>query len=97
VTAPARPKVRADLAVVEIDGEIIVYDERDGDLHHLNSAAAVVFQLLDGTSTAVELAASIAEAFEVRADEVESQVRTVIRRFRSAGLLDERVKASQRV
>lgn len=91
-----KPKVREDLAVVELDGEAVVYDEESGDLHHLNPTATIVFSLCDGTSTVKELAGEISRAFEVSADKVEQQVRGLLREFRKVGLLEGslKVKAS---
>ncbi len=85
-----RPKTRDDLAVVELDGEAVIYDERSGDLHLLNRTATIVFHLCDGTGTAREFASDIAEAFGVHTDEVDRQVRSLLRGFRKAGLLEDR-------
>ena len=74
--------------MVELDGEAVVYDERSGELHHLNTTATLVFDLCDGTASVKELSADLAEAFQVPPDEVERQVRALLRRFRKAGLLD---------
>jgi PqqD family protein of HPr-rel-A system len=84
----ARPRVRDDLTVVELDGEAVVYDERSGELHHLNPTATLIFGFLDGTATVRELAADVADAFGVPADEVETQIRTLVRSFRKLGLLN---------
>jgi PqqD family protein of HPr-rel-A system len=82
-----RPKTRTDLTVVELDGEAVIYDEQTADLHHLNPTATIVFGLCDGTATMAEMATDISEAFGVPAPEVETQVRSLIRRFRRAKLL----------
>jgi hypothetical protein len=87
MTAPIRPRVREDLAVVEIDGEAVVYDEHNDDLHHLNPTATVIFGLFDGTATIREMSKDISEAFEVPAVEVEMQVRALLRQFRKVGLM----------
>ena len=86
--AAVKPKVRDDLTVVELDGEAVIYDERSADLHHLNPTATIVFGLCDGTATMPRIAADISEAFGVPADEVEAQVRALVRRFRAADLLE---------
>ena len=86
--AATRPRARADLTVVELDGEAVIYDERSGELHHLNGSATLIFGLLDGTATVRELAADVAAAFGVPAGEVASQIRALLRQFRSLGLLD---------
>ena len=88
MTPPVRPLAREDLAVVEIDGEAVIYDEATGDLHHLNPTATIVFALCDGTGTIPELAADLGAAYGVPSDEVEQQLRTVLRTFRRQGLLE---------
>jgi hypothetical protein len=83
-----KPKARDDLAVVEIEGEAIIYDDRNGQLHHLNPTATILFNLCDGKSTAKEFAVDIAEVYGLPLRDVERQVRALIREFRQAGLLD---------
>jgi len=87
--AMTKPKAREDLTVVELDGEAVIYDEVGGDLHHLNSSATIIFALCDGTETVKQMSAEIADALSIPPQEVEPQVRTVVRDLRSAGLLDE--------
>lgn len=84
----ARPKVREDLTVVELDGEAVIYDDISGELHHLNPSATLVFGLFDGTATVRELAADMADAFDVPAQEIESQLRDLVRQFRKLGLMN---------
>lgn len=88
--AAVKPKVREDLAVVEIDGEAVIYDERTGDLHLLNPTATIVLGLCDGTATVKEFSSDIAGAFGMPAENVERQVRTLLRDLRKAGLLEDR-------
>ncbi|MGQ0671114.1 MAG: HPr-rel-A system PqqD family peptide chaperone [Actinomycetota bacterium] len=84
-----KPRAREEgLTIAHLDQEAVIYDERSGDLHHLNPTATLVFQLLDGSATIKELSADIAEAFGLNPEEVEGQVRSLVRRFRRAGLLD---------
>lgn len=83
-----RPRARGDLTVVVLDGEAVVYDEASGELHHLNPSATVVFGLLDGTATIRELSGDVADAFGMPREEIETQIRTLVRQFRRLGLLD---------
>jgi hypothetical protein len=83
-----KPKARAELTVEDIEGEALIYDERTGDLHHLNPTATIVFSLCDGTATVKEMSGDISAAFQMPADQVERDVRALIRDFRKAGLLD---------
>jgi PqqD family protein of HPr-rel-A system len=84
---PTKPQIREDLTVVELDGEAVVYDERTGDLHHLNPTATLVFGLCDGTATGRELASDIAEAYGQPVDDVVEQVQRLLRQFRKVKLI----------
>jgi PqqD family protein of HPr-rel-A system len=89
VTVPlVKPKARADLAVEELDGEAVIFDEESGDLHHLNPTATVVFGLCDGSATMRDLSADLSGVFGVPLEEIEAQVRTLVRQFRKANLLE---------
>jgi PqqD family protein of HPr-rel-A system len=88
VTRPIRPQTRQDLAVVVLDGEAVVYDEDSGGLHHLNPTATIVFQLCDGTTTVREMSSEISEVFGIPADDVEREVRALLRGLRRSGLMD---------
>jgi PqqD family protein of HPr-rel-A system len=90
-----KPKARADLAVEDIEGEALIYDERTGDLHHLNPTATIVFSLCDGTATVKEMSGDVSAAFQMPADQVEREIRALIRDFRKAGLLDGGTRAAQ--
>jgi hypothetical protein len=86
-TPPHLPKVRDDIALVEIDGEAIIFDPAQSRLHHLNVTAAIIFQLCDGTGTTGELAADIAEVSGAPLDQVEREVGDVVARFGEMGIL----------
>jgi PqqD family protein of HPr-rel-A system len=94
VPAP-KPKIRGDLAVEELDGEAVIYDEETQELHHLNATATIVFNLCDGTATASELAQEISTAFRVESSEVERHVRALLRDFRQKGLLQGRASKAK--
>ena len=83
----SRPSVRDGLTTVELDGEAVVYDEANGELHHLNPAATVVLSLCDGTRTVEEIASAVSEAFDLSPDHVLPDVRAAVERFGQAGLL----------
>lgn len=86
--AAAKPEVRHDLTVVELDGEAVIFDEDSGELHHLNQTATIVFRLCDGTATMRQVSTDISETFCVPLAEVDPQVRGVVRQFRKAKLLE---------
>jgi PqqD family protein of HPr-rel-A system len=93
--AATKPRIRQDLTVIELDGEAVVYDERTGDLHHLNPTATLVFGLCDGTATGRELASEIAAAYGQSVDEVVEQVQGLLRQFRKAKLIERSSNGSR--
>lgn len=88
MTTPARPRTRADLTVVEVDGEAIVYDAETRQLHRLNPSGRIVFSLCDGSATIRELAGDIAEAYGLPLQDVETHVDNLVGDLRTAGLLE---------
>ena len=82
-----RPRARSDLTVVELDGEAVIYDERNGDLHRLNPTATMVFSFLDGSTTLEELSADISDAYGVPPEEISAQVSQLISEFADSHLL----------
>jgi Coenzyme PQQ synthesis protein D (PqqD) len=83
----SRPRVRGNLTVVELDGEAVIFDERNGHLHRLNPTAALIFSRLDGSSTVDELARELGEAFSRPVSEIESQLRSLVFQFGESHLL----------
>lgn len=91
--AAIKPKARGDLTVVELDGEAVIYDDANSRIHYLNPTATLVFSIFDGTATVRDLAQDIAQVYQVPPDEVEKQVRALLRDFRKANLLEGGVPA----
>jgi PqqD family protein of HPr-rel-A system len=84
---PLRPRVRTDITVTELDGEAVIYDERSGDLHHLNAPATLVLGLCDGSATVEEMSTAIAEAFGQPVGEVTVQVSALVEELRGSKVL----------
>lgn len=58
-----RPRIAQGLELNEVEDGLIVYQESTERVHHLNSTAAIVFQLCDGSRDATEIALDVAELF----------------------------------
>jgi len=83
-----RPQRRAtDLEFTEIDGEIVIYDETDDSMHHLNPTASLIWQSCDGTATIRELAAELRKVAGLPLDQVERDITTAVRQLGEAGLM----------
>jgi len=79
------PRPRPDLQWVELDGEVVVYD--DGVLHKLDPIATVVWKALDGVTTLDELADELAEVYGADREQVLADVRAWVAVARSQRLL----------
>jgi PqqD family protein of HPr-rel-A system len=63
------------------EGEMVLYDDRTGDIHHFDVAsAAIVERLLSGPRSLQELISLAADKLQVVADsELEAMVREILR------------------
>ena len=81
--ATARP----DVAQVEIDGEVVLYDDRVKVMHRLSPTAGQVWRRLDGSGSLAEIAADLANVYQADPEQVLADVVATARQFGSAGLL----------
>jgi hypothetical protein len=91
--AALKPKTRSELGVVEVGDELVVFDPAAELVHHLNPSAALVFGLCDGTATMRETSVELAAATGRPQDEVERDVRALVRELRRAELLERKPRA----
>jgi hypothetical protein len=78
---------RNDVVAVDIDGEVVLYDDCRGVLHRLNPTASALWHCLDGSGTLGEIAADMADVFGVDSDRVLADVLMAAREFGEKGLL----------
>lgn len=79
---------RSDVIAEELDGELVLLDERTGRLHVLNATAALVWRCLDGAVDVTTLATEISEELGADHDTVYQDVRALVHRLASDGLLE---------
>jgi hypothetical protein len=84
-----KPTIREGIEVADFGDELVVCQPvlEASFFHYLNESAALVFRLCDGTGTVTELAADIADVYGLPIEEVEPQVRAIVREFRRNGML----------
>ena len=82
-----RPQARDDVSEELIDQDLFLYDEETGTVHQLNSGAAMVWLLCDGTRDVDEIAGEIATSSNVEADQVMPDVQEALDQFAALGLL----------
>ena len=90
------PRRHRDVCSQVLDGEAVVYDPRDGVLHHLDAAATEVWRRCDGTRTVDELVALIAADHGLAPAEVRDGVMSVLSRCSELGLLSDAESTSGR-
>lgn len=79
---------RPDVAWVELDGEVVVYDAAERTSYLLNATAGLIWRLLDGDDTLEGLADDLAEAFGADAAMVRADVVAAVADLGRQGLLD---------
>jgi hypothetical protein len=82
------PRARADVASVELDGEIVILDSRQDALHLLNPTATTVWRCLDGSGTVGELIADLSEVFGSDPQAVRHDVSALLTDLAERGLLE---------
>jgi hypothetical protein len=68
------PSQHPAVASVVVDGETVLYDERDGRSHILNPTAGVIWSCLGFAGTVHDLVADLAAAYSVPADAIAEDV-----------------------
>jgi hypothetical protein len=90
MTSPApinsHDTLRDDLAVVEIDGDLVVYDPVQLESHVLSGGAVIVWVELDG-QTVDGLTERVAARVGLAVDEIAGEVAGVLTQFQALGLL----------
>lgn len=78
---------RKPLSSKELLDEIILYDDRTHKAHCLNSTAAAIWRLCDGTHNVADIAKAVVQCSKSDPDAAESLVWTALRQLGRAGLL----------
>jgi hypothetical protein len=81
------PRARPDLTARAVDGETVLLDRERGRVHQFNRTATFIWSRLDGRNSPQELAAALADAFEVGPETAGRDVEALLARFAALGLL----------
>jgi|DewCreStandDraft_2_1066082.scaffolds.fasta_scaffold00296_2 PqqD family protein of HPr-rel-A system len=84
----ARPRRVADVTASDLDDELVLYNLRTDQVHVLNATAAAIWELCDGSLTADEIAAVLADACSVPLARVQPDVQNMLAEFHQAGLIE---------
>jgi hypothetical protein len=87
VDAASAPRARRDVVSARAGGHLLLFEPASRRLHALNASAALVWERLDGTTTAHAIATQLGERYASDRAVVEADVAAVIGRFAGLGLL----------
>ena len=82
-----RPCVRQDVSLTEVEDGAVLFDSASERLHSLNTTAAYLWILADGSRTAEEIAAEISELTGQPHHKVFDDVKESLRTLRRENLL----------
>ena len=82
-------KPRPDLAIENVDGELIVLDKAAGKVHQLNLSASFVWNCLSDGLAIDEIALMFSEAFDVEPETALSDVQAALAQFEGLALVVE--------
>ena len=71
----------------QVDDEWVVFDPASNELHVLNLPAALIWSHCTGEHGRDEIAARLAEAYELELERARADVESALARFQKAGLL----------
>ena len=84
-----KPRTREDIEAVLMNRELFLYDyDNDSAMHCLNSGAAVIWLLCDGTRDVEGMASEIAAAYSLSEEQVLAEVQDTVAQFQALGLLE---------
>ena len=81
------PQVRVELTTSDVDDELVVLDELNGNVHQLNSTAKTVFECCDGSNRVSDIQQRLVDEFDVAPDVARHDVLSLLRQFRRQHLL----------
>jgi hypothetical protein len=78
---------RSDVTSVELDGELVLYDDAARVMHRLNPTASMLWACLDGSGSLAEIAADVASAYGADVVQVCSDLVAASRHLGRMGLV----------
>jgi hypothetical protein len=86
---PEFPRSHAELIIEPIDVGAVVHDARTQKVHVLNTSAAAILQLCDGTRTVPVIVAEVLPKTGASVAQVHDDVSRILGEFRAMRLVDD--------
>ena len=84
-----KPHVKQELLTRSVDGELLVLDNKEAEIHQLNLSASFIFNKCDGTLSVDGIAQSLTDEFDISLDKALQDVLNAVRSFADKGFLLE--------
>jgi len=88
IQASSAPVGRPSVRLIELDGQVLIYDD---ELRHwlvLNQTASALWQCLDGSATVAEIADDLSAVFGAQPEKAQEQVLHMVRLLGHQGMLE---------
>jgi hypothetical protein len=82
------PQRRSDVTVREVDGELLVLDQKSEKIHQLNVTAGYIWNLCDGATSIADITKALVADFGGDIGPVEADVIRTVEQFRALDLLE---------
>lgn len=79
---------RANLSTQNIDGELVVLDKDNGQIHQLNTVASFIWQQIEAGSDVESIVKQLTESFDVDEPTAKADLDKVIQQFQTLELLN---------
>jgi len=84
------PLRNPDIVARKEEKEALLFNPADGNMLCVNSTGTVIWDLSDGTKTIPEMAAAIADQYEINVDQAEKDCRSYLADIERSGFLGYR-------
>jgi len=79
--------IRANLSTQEIDGERVILDKDNGQIHQLNGAASLIWQQIEAGSDSSLILQELTKQFEIDEATAKADLDKVLQQFKDLELL----------
>ena len=82
-------KIAPHIAWNNVDGELALFDARDGAYHALNGSGAAIWRAVAAGLDLPQIAEALAAAYDSPRESIEENIREFLEAARAKGLLEE--------
>ncbi len=79
--------VRANLSTQQIDGELVILDKENGQIHQLNSVASFIWQQIEASSGIEVIVKKLIQFYDIDTVTAQADLAKVVQQFKNLKLL----------